>query len=67
MTNIVDFGEGFKTPKTVNPSQLGSINNLSRGWAMMISLFFPFIFWNPLDHLRVFYSNIPSRDVDLSK
>ena len=26
---------------------LGSIHNLSRGWAMMISLFFPFIFWKP--------------------
>ena len=26
---------------------LGSIHNLSRGWAMMISLFFPFIFLKP--------------------
>ena len=26
---------------------LGSIHNLSRGWAMMISLFFPFFFLKP--------------------
>ena len=35
---------------------------------MMISLFFPFIFLKPPpDHLRGFFSDPPSRDVDLSK
>ena len=28
----------------------------------MISLFFPFIFWKPPDHLRVFFSDHSSRD-----
>lgn len=31
---------------------LGSIHSLSRGWAMMISLFFPFIFGSPPDHRK---------------
>ena len=35
---------------------------------MMISLFSPLIFFEaPPDHLRVFFSDPPSRDVDLSK
>ena len=29
------------------PPNIFSIHNLSRGWAMMISLFFPFIFLKP--------------------
>ena len=35
---------------------------------MMISLFFSFHYFEaPPDHLRVFFSDPPSRDVDLSK
>ena len=46
---------------------LGSIHNLSTGWAMMISLFFPFIFLKPPWSSQGFFSDPPSRDVDLSK
>ena len=39
---------------------LGSIHNLSRGWAMMISLFFPYIFLKPPpDNLRGFFLTPP--------
>ena len=34
--DVINFSDEAKA--------LGRIHNLSRGWAMMISLFFPFIF-----------------------
>ena len=49
------------TAVTLLPCNLGSIHNLSRGWAMTISLFLPFIFWNPPDHLMVFFPTPPQQ------
>ena len=40
-------GDVDKKPVIFKNAPLGSIHNLSRGWAMMISLFFPFIFLKP--------------------
>ena len=46
----------FKEEKLI---QLGSIHNLSRGWAMMISLFVPFIFLKPPLIISGFFSDPP--------
>ena len=45
--------------KTSFKDRLGSIHNLSRGWAMMISLFFPFIFLKPPLIISEFFSDPP--------
>ena len=60
-------GDVDKKPVIFKNAPLGSIHNLSRGWAMMISLFFPFIFLKPPLSSQGFFSDPPSRDVDLSK
>ena len=48
-------------PNHATTPHLGSIHNLSRGWAMMI------FFWKPPWSFQFFSSEPPSRDVDLSK
>ena len=42
---------------------LGSIHNLSRGWAMMISLFFPFIFLKPPLIISGFFFLTPPQEM----
>ena len=51
--------EGKYGRNTFQRFVLGSIHNLSRGWAMMISLFFPFIFWKPPLIISQFFSDPP--------
>ena len=43
------------------------MHNLSRGWAMMISLFFSFHFFEAPLIISGVFSDPPSREVDLSK
>ena len=64
---LVYNSQFFERPFQENYSTLGSIQNLSRGQAMMISLFFPFIFLKTPPIISGFFSDPPSRGVDLSK
>ena len=52
---------------TLLPFNLGIIHILSRRWAIMISFFFRFIFRKPPLITSWFFSDPPSRAIDLSK